>query len=471
MEEWMMRESVVARGDRELLGLREAVVGEVLADGDAGHLDAGRVMMAAGRPRVVVRCTGAVDVVAALRYAEAQDLPVAVRSGGHHAAGLGTNEGGVVIDVRPMDEVRLLPDDVVRVGTGATWGAVAARLAKVGLAISSGDTASVGVGGLMAGGGIGWMVRKHGLAIDNVVSAEVVTADGSVRRVDAASAPELFWGLRGAAGSLGVVTSYDISAVRQPTVHYGSLLYPWTQAEQVLAGWAAYAADAPDDLTSSFQLAPTMMADRQVPVAVMVCVAGDIGRRDAIIEPLRQLGSLLTDKVREVPYPEVFADMAMPAEWRPKIRNGFFDAMSPELTEPLLAARPRIPGMAIEIRALGGTFGAMPADATAFAHRDARFLVNSVVMGSPEQQGSQPEDFAELWRGLRPNGAYVNFLSDPTEADLDACYPEPHRARLAALKQAVDPGHVFRGPLSVPPRPEWAGGPRHLLRWAMRSRR
>ena len=462
-----MRESVL--DGRGIDGLRQAVSGDVLVDGDAGYPDAGRVMTAEGRPQVIVRCASANDVVAALKYAETNDLPIAVRSGGHHAAGFGTNDGGVVIDVRPMDEVRLLPDDVVRIGTGATWGRVAERLGKVGLAISSGDTASVGVGGLMAGGGIGWMVRKHGLAIDNVVSAEVVTADGSVRRVDAATDSELFWGLRGAAGSLGVVTSYDISAVRRPTVHFGTLLYPWTQAEQVLEGWAEYAADAPEELTSSLQLAPTMMADRQVPVAIMVCVTGDV---DAALEPLRHLGSMITEKVSEVPYADVFSDMSMPADWRPRIRNGFYNAWSPDLSQRLLEARPRIPGLAIEIRSLGGAYGAMPADATAFAHRDARFLVNSVLMGSPEQQGTQqPKDFDALWRSMNPNGAYQNFISDPTDADLDSCFPEQHRARLAALKQAVDPGHVFRSPLSVPPRPEWTGGRRHLMRWAMRSRR
>ncbi|GAA3150442.1 FAD/FMN-containing dehydrogenase [Kribbella aluminosa] len=460
-----MNEFVVALGGLD--ELRAVVVGEVLVDGDAGYPEAGRVMMNAGRPRVVVRCVGAGDVVAALRYAEGNDLPVAVRSGGHHAAGFGTNDGGVVIDVRGMDDVRVLPDDVVRVGTGATWGHVAGRLGELGLAISSGDTASVGVGGLMAGGGIGWMVRKHGLAIDNVVGAEVVTADGAVRRVDAATEPELFWGLRGAAGGLGVVTSYDITAVRQPTVHFGTLLYPWTQAEQVLKGWSEYAADAPEGLTSSLQLAPTMMADRQVPLAIQLCSTDE-----ALLEPLRHLGSLITEKVAEVPYADVFVDMAMPSEWRPRIRNGFYATWSDALTTKLLEARPRIPGLAIEIRALGGAYGAMPADGTAFAHRDARFLVNSVLMGSPGQQGpQQPKDFDALWRSLEPDGAYLNFLSDPTEADLDACFPEPHRKRLAALKQSVDPGHVFRNPLTVPPRPEWTGGRRHLMRWAMRSRR
>ncbi|MFF0268797.1 FAD-binding oxidoreductase [Kribbella sp. NPDC004536] len=448
------------------LELRRVVAGDVLVPGDAGFEAAGRTMTAVGRPAVVVRCATAADVVAALKYAEAQDLPIAVRSGGHHAAGFGTSDGGVVIDVRPMDEVRVLPDDVVRVETGATWGEVAARLGKVGLAISSGDTASVGVGGLMAGGGIGWMVRKHGLAIDNVVSAEVVTADGAVRRVDAATEPELFWGVRGAAGSLGVVTSYDISAIRRPTVYFGTLLYPWTQAEQVIRAWAEYLPDAPDELTASLQLAPTMMADRQVPVAVQVCAT-----TTEVLEPLRHLGPLISEQVAEVPYAEVFSDMTMPPDWRPRIRNGFYDTWSDGLAEKLLAARPRIPGLAIEIRSLGGAYGAMPADATAFAHRDARFMVNSVLMGTPEQQGRQPEAFDALWRSLEPDGAYLNFLSDPTDADLDACYPEAHRTRLAVLKQTVDPGHVFRNALSVPPRPEWTGGRRHLMRWAMRSRR
>jgi hypothetical protein len=459
-----MNESVLAQGG--LAELRAVVAGKVLVDGDVGYADAGRVVMAAGRPRVVVRCAGPGDVVAALRYGEAQDLPIAVRSGGHHAAGFGTNDGGVVIDVRPLDEVRVMPDNVVRIGTGATWGDVAARLGRVGLAISSGDTAGVGVGGLMAGGGIGWMVRKHGLAIDNVVSAEIVTADGSVRRVDAATEPELFWGVRGAAGSLGVVTSYDVTAVHQPTVLFGTLLYPWTQAEQVLRGWAQYLIHAPEELTSSIQLEPTMMADRQVPVAIQVCATDD-----AAIEPLRHLGSLITDKVAGIPYAQVFADMTMPADWRPRIRNGFYNSWSDRVAGRLLDARPRIPGLAIEIRALGGAYGEMPADATAFAHRDARFLVNSVLMGSPEQQGTQPEDFDAMWRSLKPDGAYLNFLSDPTDADLDACYPKEHRARLALLKQSVDPGHVFRNALSVPPRPEWTGGRRHLMRWAMRSRR
>ncbi|MEI8411143.1 MULTISPECIES: FAD-binding oxidoreductase [unclassified Kribbella] len=447
-----MTNSSVARVIRGIDALRAAVDGQVITDTDPGYQAASRTLVVPGRPVVVVRCARAADVVAALGYADAHDLPVAVRSGGHHVAGFGTNDGGLVIDVGPMNEIAIGSEEaVVRVGTGATWGQVAERLSGAGLAISSGDTAGVGVGGLMAGGGIGWMVRRHGLAIDNVVSAEVVTADGSVRRVDAAHEPELFWGLRGAAGSLGVVTSYDITAVHQPTVQFGSLLFPWTQVDQVLAGWADYLAVAPDELTSSLQLAPTMMADRQVPVAVKVCVAGDAAGRDAILDPLRALGTVLTDTVAEVPYAEVFSDEAMPEGWTPRIRNGLFDQWSPELGARLAEARSQIPALALEIRALGGAFAAMPPEATAFAHRDARFMVNSVLIGSTELHGAQIADFGGLWGDLRPERAYVNFLSHPTAADLDRCYPEPQRTRLAALKQAVDPADVFRNALTVAP--------------------
>lgn len=435
-------------GMRGIDGLRAAVVGEVVTVGDSGYEAAGRTLIAQGKPLVVVRCADPSDVTAALGYAEAHELAVAVRSGGHHMAGFGTNDGGMVIDVGPMSDVEVVADDgLVRVGTGATWGRVAARLADDGLAISSGDTAGVGVGGLMAGGGIGWMVRKHGLAIDHVVAAEVVTADGAVRRVDAANEPELFWGLRGAAGSLGVVTSYDITAVRQPTVHFGTLLFPWTQAEQVLAGWAEYVAVAPDELTSSVQLPPTMMADRQAPIAIMVCVAGD----DAILEPLRALGTVLTDTVVEMPYARVFSDESMPGDWTPRVRNGLFDQWSPELGSLVMEARSRIPAMAVEIRALGAAFGAMPSEATAFAHREARFMVNSVLIGSTGLHGAQVPEFEWMWEALAPERAYTNFLSHPTAGDLDRCYPEPHRSRLAALKRQVDPGDMFRTALTVPP--------------------
>jgi FAD/FMN-containing dehydrogenase len=437
-------------------GLRAAVAGEVLTAGDPAYQGLSRTLTVQGKPAVVVRCAGPGDVTAALRYAAELGLPVAVRSGGHHPAGFGTNDGGVVLDVSPMDEVTILSEEpgvggTVRVGTGATWGRVAGELAGSGLAISSGDTAGVGVGGLLTGGGIGWMVRKHGLALDSVLAAEVVTADGVVRRVDAVEEPELFWGVRGAAGSLGVVTSYELAAVHQPTVLFGSLLFPSAQLEQVLSGWVEYMLDAPRELSSSVQLPPTMVAEGQAPIAVAVCIAGDLADREALLAPLRALGTVLTDSVAEMPYAQVLSSEQMPPDWTPRMRNGLFDRCSPEFVQRLSEARQRMPMMAVDIRALGGAFGVVDPDATAFAHREARFMVNTVLLGSAAMHGAQIEDFEAMWQELAPERAYGNFLSHPTADDLGRCFPKPHSDRLAALKQEVDPTEVFRTALTVSP--------------------
>ncbi|WP_344169981.1 FAD-binding oxidoreductase [Kribbella lupini] len=436
-------------------GLREVVKGEVLTDGDPAYAVSSRTLTVQGHPAVVVRCAGADDIAAALRYAREHQLPVAVRSGGHHPAGFGTNDGGVVIDVGLLDEVTVVPEEdgrrTVRVGTGATWGRVAGELASSGLAISSGDTAAVGVGGLLGGGGIGWMVRRLGLALDSVVGAEVVTADGVARRVDAVNEPELFWGVRGAAGSLGVVASYDVVAVHQPTVLFGNLLFPSAQLEQVVSGWAAYMANAPVELSSSVQLPPTMFAEGQAPVAVMVCVSGDLVDAERLLAPLRALGTVITETVAEIPYGDILTTEQMPPEWTPRMRNGLFDRWVPELVERLADARRRMPAMAVDVRALSGAFGAVAPEATAFGRRDARFMVNTVLLGSTAMHGGQVDGFDSLWEGLQPEGAYGNFLSHPTAEDLDRCFPKSHRDRLAALKQEVDPTEVFSTALTVPP--------------------
>jgi FAD/FMN-containing dehydrogenase len=457
-QEEMTESSVVRSG---IDGLKAVVKGAVLVEGDAAYQVASQTFNVLGHPAVVVRCAGAEDIAAALRYAGEHELPVAVRSGGHHPAGFGTNDGGVVIDVGLLDEVTVLPQDssagagsggrTVRIGTGATWGRVAEELGGAGLAISSGDTAAVGVGGLLGGGGVGWMVRRNGLALDNVVAAEVVTADGVLRRVDAGNEPELFWGVRGAAGSVGVVTSYDVVADHQPTVLFGQLLFPWTQLEQVVTGWATYMADAPVELSSSVQLPPTMVADRQAPIAIAVCISGDLADPERVLAPLRALGTVLTDTVAEVPYGGILTTEQMPPGWTPRMRNGLFDRWAPELVEQLADARRRMPAMAVDIRALGGAYGAVAPDATAFAHREARFMVNTVLLGPTELYGAQIDEFEELWTALGPERAYGNFLSNPTPADLDRCFPKSHRDRLAALKDEVDPKGVFGTALTVPP--------------------
>ena len=440
----------------DLQTLRSTIDGTVVVPDSPDYHRAARTLTVQGSPTVVVECASAEDVAAALRYAGEHELPVAVRSGGHHLAGFGTNDGGLVIDLRALKQVQIFSERPqaganVRIGAGATWGEVANLLSPAGLAISSGDTASVGVGGLLGGGGIGWMVRRHGLTIDAVTGAEVITADGALHRVDANTEPELFWGIRGAAGNLGVVTAYEVGAVHQPTVLFGSLLFPAGQARQVLEGWARYLPEASPDLTSTCVLPPAMMADGQAPVMITVCFCGDPTAADSVLAPLRSLGTVIKDTVASVRYAEVLSDEAMPPEWVPRLRNGLFNGWSPDRTELLVDGHDQIPPMATEIRAIGGGLGRVGPGETAFAHRAAQFMINTVLIGTPPLQEPRLPAFSELWQGLRPDGVYSNFVSHPTTADRDLCYPEPNRSRLARLKATYDPGNVFSSTVNVRP--------------------
>ncbi|HEY9294476.1 MAG TPA: FAD-binding oxidoreductase [Microlunatus sp.] len=451
-----MSQSSRTHPDIELDALRRSVAGNLVLPGDQDYQRSARTLTVQGSPAVVIACTSPEDIAAALRYAREQELPVAIRSGGHHLAGFGTNNGGVVLDVRALDQVQIFSERpqrgaTVRIGTGATWGTVADALAPAGLAISSGDTATVGVGGLLGGGGIGWMVRRDGLAIDAVTAAELVTADGSLHRVEASTEPDLFWGVRGAAGNLGVVTAYEVTAVHQPRVLFGSLLFPAGQARQVLTGWADYLPDAPVELTAGFVLPPGMMADGQAPVMINVCFSGDPADAESVLAPLRSLGTVIKDTVAPMPYAEVLSTESMPPDWVPRIRNGLFAGWSSRQTDALLDGHDQIRPMAIEIRAIGGALGQVDPIATAFAHRSAQFMINTVLIGTPAAQEPQLPAFTELWGRLTPDGSYVNFLSHPTAADRDLCYPEPTRSRLAGVKATYDPANVFSSTVNVPP--------------------
>jgi FAD/FMN-containing dehydrogenase len=229
-----------------------------------------------GTPAVVVRCHGSADVREAIRFARSRNLPVAVRSGGHSGAGSSTNDGGVVIDLSPIAGIEILDrrERVVRIGSGATWIDVATTLGAHDLAISSGDTTSVGAGGLMLGGGIGWMVRRHGLAFDSLVAAEVVTADGRVVRASAGEHADLFWALRGGGGNFGVVTTFEVVAQPVDRVLFGTISYPAETAAAVLTRWRDVMRTASDDLTTTARIFPSF-GGPAAPLTIAVCYAGD----------------------------------------------------------------------------------------------------------------------------------------------------------------------------------------------------
>lgn len=412
--------------------------------------DAARTTIAGtAEPAIVLRPNDAAQVAAAVRHARAEGLAVAVRSGGHNALGFGNSDGGAVIDVSRINTVELLDDaGRVRIGAGATWGQAAAELARHGLAITSGDTVSVGVGGLTQAGGIGWMVRKHGLTIDSVVGAEVVTASGDVVRADADTNADLFWGLRGGAGNFGVVTAFEFQAQPVTTVHYGTIAFTLDDVPQLLKGWAETMRTAPDELTTTLVLMPGF-GDFPPGAMLYVCYCGDDPR---VLDPLRTLGTVVSESVAETPYAEILEEAHPPEGIVPVIGNTLVEELSGGCIDAIAAAYGG-GGRVVFLRSLGGAFGRVdPAD-TAFAHRAAQALVVSAKFLPP---GSSEADIAAArtqWQtiGAHGTGSYAGFLGSDTPEDLAALYPSGTLARLTEVKRTWDPDNVFRRNFNIAP--------------------
>lgn len=429
-----------------------------LVPGAAGYDESATTYMRTGSPRLVVRPRQPRDVGAAVTHAVAEGLALSVRSGGHSAQAWGTNDGGLVIDLRHFDGVEVLDAEtgVVRIGGGAQWGDVATRLAEHGLAITSGDTKSVGVGGLTTGGGIGWMVRSHGLTVDNVVGAEVVTADGRVLRVSETEHPDLFWAVRGGGGNFGVVTSFDILAQRTTTVWAGVIAYAVDDVPTLLKGWAQAHRDAPEELNSTLVLMPGL-GEPMPPAGAMglVLYAGsDKEAADAAFAPLLALGTVAFSEITEKPYADVLEEPHPPPGLRNLASNTFVRSLDDDVIDAV--SRWYSGGTASRlafVRALGGAVGRVAPEATAVAHRDVEALVVGAVFApgdaTDEELRERLAPFAEL-HGLGV-GSYAGFLGTTDPGDVGRVYPSQTLARLREVKRSYDPDNVFRNNLNVVP--------------------
>lgn len=438
--------------------LRRDFGGDIIEPGAAEYESASRSVLASGSPAYVLRTGSVGDVQAGVRFAAGAGLVLSVRGGGHAFPGFGTNDGGVVIDLSGLASVEIVDKDRhrVRIGGGANWGQVAAALAPHGLAISSGDTRSVGVGGLTLTGGIGWKVRKYGLALDNVVGAEVVTASGEVVRASAERNPELFWALRGGGGNFGVVTAFDFVAHPTTDVFYGRITFPASQAAGVLQGWASYLRTAPEELTSIANLANPFAGGPHAPVEIHVAFDGDDPELAArALDPIRRLGTVLDDDVALRPYADTLVDgMTPPPGIQLVARSGFVDEESvPDVLRILaeVGAAERSP--IISVRSVGGAVSRVPGDATAYAHRRAELMFVTTTAGpKPVVEAARPA-LEAIWDRLTPHvsGAYANFLAGTAGEDVAAIYPAPTYERLAAVKRRYDPGNLFARNHNVQP--------------------
>jgi FAD/FMN-containing dehydrogenase len=431
-----------------LEGLRRTFGGDIIEPGGAEYESASRSVLASGSPAYVLRPKSVGDVQAAVRFAAGEGLVLSVRGGGHGFPGFATNDGGVVIDLSNLATVEIIDRHLVRIGGGATWGQVAAALAPHGLAISSGDTKSVGVGGLTLTGGIGWKVRKYGLALDSVVSAEVVTADGDVVRANAEENPELFWAIRGGGGNFGIVAAFDFAAHRTTDVFFGKIAFPATETAAVLQGWADYLRTASEELTSIADFANPFAGGPQAPVQIHVAYDGDDPELAAqAIDPIRRLGTVIEDDVALTPYADTLVEgMVPPPGIQFMARSAFADKESVAEVLRILAEVGASQGSpAIAVRSVGGAVSRVADDATAYAHRQAELMFATVTAGpQPVVEAARPALDA-IWARLTPHlsGAYANFQSSATEEVVAAIYPAETYQRLAAVKRQYDPGNLF----------------------------
>lgn len=459
-------------GEATVHELEADLVGAAIAPDDPRYEVARRVWNYAidRRPALIVQPESTQDVIAAVRFARSEGLPVVVRGGGHSVAGFSTCDDGLVIDLRSMTDVRVdATTRRARAGGGTTWRTFDAATQRHGLATTGGLVSSTGVGGFALGGGIGHLVRRYGLTCDNLLSAELVTADGTPVTASATDHPDLFWALRGGGGTVGVVTSFELAVHPVgPTVLGGPAFYPGADAVAVVRGWRDVVADAPDDLSSVVSLttappAPFLPEDwhgRQVAI-VIACWAGDPAAGEPFVRPLRCLAEPIVDLIGPTPYVDLQA-MVDPM-WEVGSANyftsAFLGALPDEAIEICADRHRRSAGppaqTEIHLHHLGGTAGRVPAQDTPFPDRTSPFLLNCLARTA--QPGDLPEltDWARATRdALAPFGSglgYVNFVGDPSSAVVRKGYPPATVGTLQEVKDRYDPTNLFRSVLTIPP--------------------
>jgi FAD/FMN-containing dehydrogenase len=457
-------------GEATVQELRDALRGELLQPGDEQYDEAKRLWNGAhdgSEPAMVARCTGAADVIAALGFARANDLEVAVRGGGHSIAGLSTSDGGMVIDLSPMRNVRVDADArVAYVGPGAVWGDVDHEAQQFGLATTGGLVSTTGVAGFTLGGGIGWLMRQYGLACDNLVGADVVTADGRLVHASEEENADLFWGLRGGGGNFGIVTSFELAVHPVgPEVYAGPLFLPGDAAGDLLRFYRDWAPTAPDAITTAVSLAtapplpviPEEWHGKKVAILIAVC-AGPVGDGEALVRELRTVAEPVADLIHPMPYQ--FIQGLLDPLW-PKGINAYFKAanlarLSDETIDSLVRLHQDTPGPQCEIHVhqMGGAVARVGQAETAFPERSMPFVLNAVT-GTPEAAllGAHTEWARAVVASTQADHtgrAYVNFLSDADGA-AESAYGEETYARLVALKERYDPTNVFHRNQNIVP--------------------
>ena len=444
--------------------LHTVVKGTVITpdDSDYDSVRMGLNIEMVRRPSLIVRPLDANDVSYVVSLARETGMELAIRSGGHSLAGFSTTEGGIVLD---MSHMKRLDIDVEQrtawAEPGLTAGNYTFATSEYGLVTGFGDTASVGIGGLTTGGGIGYLVRKYGLTIDNLLAAEIVTADGMIHHIDAETHPDLFWAIRGGGSNFGVITRFKYRLHEVDTIIGGMLVLPATA--QVISAFAELAWNAPDELSTivSIMPAPPMpfipeSYHGQIVTIAMMAYTGDLDEGLRVVAPFRKLAEPIVDMVEPMPYPEIYWPENPDFHPVTALRSKFIDSIDERTAQIMLNHLHTLdtPIRIAEFRVLGGAMSRVPVEATAFAHRSSRIMMSFITQDENPDMADVHNQWvinaiAELDQGM--GATYVNFIGNEGKARIHDAYPSVTRERLEMIKAIYDPTNVFRRNHNITP--------------------
>jgi hypothetical protein len=443
----------------DIQSFRPAFHGQLFEPVDAGYNEARQIWNASvnKHPILIAQCSGVSDVIAAVNFGRANDLLTAIRGGGHNVGGPALCDGGIVIDLSRMRSVYVdAANQRVRVQGGATLGDLDRETHVFGLAVPSGIVPKTGIGGLTLGGGVGWLVRRYGMSIDNLLCCQLVTADGRVLTANAAENEDLFWALRGGGGNFGVVTSFEFQAHPVHTVLGGLLLYPRDMANDVIRHFRDYMECAPDELTAYVVL--LYGRDGTPLVGVISCYTGDIPEGERILGPLRTFGSPVLDGIQPMPFPAMqsllgpFFPDGNQNYWKSTLQRELSDDAITTIVEH--ASRMSSPLSFVVLEHYAGAAGRVPKDATAFPHRDLPWDILFIAQWTEPAETKVHRDWArsgeEVLRPFSSNAHLLSALDIEVDDVINTAFG-PNLQRLAAIKKKYDPTNFFRVNYNIKP--------------------
>ena len=446
--------------DAAVKSLQASLRGSLLYSGDDGYDDARKVWngLIDRKPALIIRCAGVADVVSCVDFARSNGVPISVRGGGHNVAGNAVGDGGIMMDLSGMKSIHVdAAKRTARAEPGLTWGEFDRATQEFGLATTGGICSQTGIAGVTLGGGFGWLMREHGLALDNLKSLEIVTADGQRRKASSAENADLFFAVRGTHSNFGVVTAleYKLHPVG-PTVLAGMVLHPFEKAKEVLKFYREYTSAAPEEIGAWAALLTA--PDGHAVVAILACYVGASKDGERVLRPLKEFGPPAMDMIQPMPYVQAqsLIDESFPKGrcnyWKSSLLRRLSDATIETLVEGF--RKVASPYSSVLIEQLGGAVSRIREDETAFSHRDSPYDCVIMPMWSDPAESEKHIRWADdLWLGIQPfssGGVYVNYLGSEGDERVKTAYGVNYQ-RLAVLKSKYDPSNLFRFNQNIKP--------------------